>query len=135
MSKQKGPGVLSFQDLILKLQQFWAERGCVIIENWTSTTGGTGMSINYLDKSTDEWVQVWNAEGGSQINIRGGMTDDGMRLIGHIHYVGNDTTAPFRALFSPLPDGRVRQFFEQMSPDGETWSPWFEGFYSRIPVE
>lgn len=108
-----------------------AERGCVIIENWTSSTGGTGMSINYLDKATDEWVQVWNAEGGSQINIRGGMTDEGMRLVGHIHYVGNDTTAPFRALFTPLPDGRVRQFFEQSNDDGASWVPWFEGFYTR----
>jgi hypothetical protein len=25
MSKQKAPAMLSFQDLILKLQQFWAE--------------------------------------------------------------------------------------------------------------
>jgi len=108
-----------------------AERGCVILENWTSATGGTGMSINYLDKATDEWVQVWNAEGGSQINIRGGMTDEGMRLVGRIHYVGNDTTAPFRALFTPLPDGRVRQFFEQSNDDGVSWVPWFEGFYTR----
>jgi len=108
-----------------------AERGCVMIENWTSATGGTGMSVNYLDKATDEWVQVWNAEGGSQINIRGGVTDEGMRLVGHIHYVGNDTTAPFRALFTLLPDGRVRQFFEQSNDDGDTWVPWFEGFYTR----
>lgn len=108
-----------------------AQRGCVLIENWTSATGGSGMSINYLDKATDEWVQIWNAEGGSQINIRGGMTEDGMRLTGRIHYVGNGTTAPFRALWTLQPDGRVRQFFEQSNDDGETWVPWFEGFYSR----
>ena len=59
-----------------------AERGCVILENWTSATGGTGMSVNYLDKATDEWVQIWNAAGGSQINVRGGMTDDGMQMTG-----------------------------------------------------
>lgn len=108
-----------------------AERGCVIIENWTSANSGTGMSINYLDKTTDEWVQIWNAESGSQINIRGGLTDDGMRLVGHIHYVSNGTTAPFRALWTPLADGRVRQFFEQSNDGGETWVPWFEGFYTR----
>lgn len=109
-----------------------AQRGCVLIENWTSATGGSGMSINYLDKATDEWVQIWNAEGGSQINIRGGMTDEGMRLAGQIHYVGNGTTAPFRALWTLLPDGRVRQFFEQSNDGGDTWVPWFEGFYSRV---
>lgn len=108
-----------------------AERGCVLIENWTNVRGGTGMSVNYLDLTTNEWVQIWNAEGGSQINVRGGLTKDGMRMEGHIHYVGNGTTAPFRALWTPLPDGRVRQFFEQSNDGGETWTPWFEGFYSR----
>ena len=103
----------------------------MLLENWTNVAGGTGMSINYLDKSTGEWVQVWHAEGGSQIHIRGGMTDEGMRLVGQIHYVATNTTAPFRGLWTPLEDGRVRQYFEQSSDGGETWSPWFEGFYTR----
>ena len=111
-----------------------AERGCVLIENWSSASGGTGMSVNYVDKTSDEWVQIWNAAGGSQINIRGGMTDDGMLLTGTIHYVANGTTAPFRGLWTPMADGRVRQFFEQSPDDGETWTPWFEGFYTRKPA-
>ena len=108
------------------------ERGCVLTEHWTNSSGGTGMSVNYLDKATDEWVQVWNAEGGSQINVRGGLTDEGMAMEGHLHTVGSGTTVPFRALFTLLPDGRVRQFFEQSNDGGETWVPWFEGFYSRV---
>ncbi len=112
-----------------------AERGCVLIETWQSARGGTGMSVNYVDKITDEWVQVWNAAGGSQINIRGGLTDDGMRLVGTIHYVANGTTLPFRGLWTPLPDGRVRQFFEQSTDAGETWTPWFEGFYTKKAEE
>jgi len=108
-----------------------AERGCVLIEDWENTAGGTGMSINYVDKISGEWVQVWNAEGGSQINIRGGITDKGMLLVGTLHTVGTGTTIPFRALWTPLPDGRVRQFFEQSTDDGETWTTWFEGFYTR----
>jgi len=119
-------GTLAGQNIIQPI-----ERNCVLVERWTSTTGGTGMSINYLDKATDEWVQIWNAEGGSQINIRGRLTDEGMRLSGRIHYLTNGTTADFRALWTPLPDGRVRQFFEQSNDDGDTWQPWFEGFYER----
>lgn len=107
------------------------ERGCALTEHWTSANGGTGMSVNYLDKSTDEWVQIWNAEGGSQIIIRGGLTDDGMAMEGYINYVAGGTTAPFRALWTPLPDGRVRQYFEQSNDGGNTWVPWFEGFYTR----
>ncbi len=107
------------------------ERGCALSEHWTSASGGTGMSINYLDKANDEWVQIWNAEGGSQIIIRGGLKDDSMAMQGYIHYVGNGTTAPFRALWTPLLDGRVRQYFEQSNDGGSTWVPWFEGFYTR----
>ena len=107
------------------------ERGCVLVERWTGATGGTGMSVNYLDMATGEWVQVWNAAGGSQINIRGGLSDDGMLLEGTIHNVGGGVTAPFRGLWTPLPDGRVRQYFEQSNDDGETWVPWFEGFYTK----
>ncbi len=107
------------------------ERGCVLTERWTSATGGTGMSVNFLDRITGEWVQVWNSEGGSQIQIRGGMTDDGMLLAGTLHNVAAGTTFPFRGLWTPLPDGRVRQFFEQSNDGGETWVPWFEGFYTR----
>ena len=80
-------------------------------------------------------MQVWNDASGSQINIRGGMSEDGMRMIGTIHYLNNGTTAGFRGLWTLLPDGRVRQFFEQQSADGVSWTPWFEGFYSRKSAE
>ena len=36
-----------------------------------------------------------------------------------------------RGTWTLLEDGRVRQFFET-SEDQETWTPWFEGFYSRV---
>jgi hypothetical protein len=106
-------------------------KGCVLIENWESAGGFVGMSINYLDHQSGEWVQIWNDHSGSQINIRGGLTDEGMLLVGTIHYIANNTTAPFRALFTPLPDGRVRQFFEQYDEEKEVWITWFEGFYSH----
>lgn len=108
-----------------------AHKGCVLVENWQSATGGTGGSMNYLDHASGEWVQVWIDSGGGQIDIRGGLTEEGMLLAGQIHYAANGTTLPFRGLWTPLPDGRVRQLFQQSSDNGETWQTWFEGFYSR----
>lgn len=107
------------------------QRGCYLSENWTSASGSGGDSINYVDKITGEWVQVWNDASGSQINIRGGMTDDGMLLIGTIHSVSSNKTQPFRGLWTALPDGRVRQYFEYSDDNGVTWRSWFEGFYTR----
>ena len=109
-----------------------SHRACVLIENWTGAGGSTGTSMNYFDAAADEWVQVWTDAGGSQITIRGGLTDAGMLLEGQIHYTANGTTAPFRGLWTAQPDGRVRQFFEQSNDGGETWEPWFEGYYSRV---
>ncbi len=112
-----------------------SQAGCALIENWLGAAGNPGMSINYFDVATNEWVQVWSDAGGSQINIRGGLTDKGMLLEGQISYVSNNLTAPFRALWTPLDDGRVRQFFEKSDEDSESWAPWFEGFYTRTNVE
>ncbi len=107
------------------------QRGCYLSEKWSSASGGGGDSINYVDKITGEWVQVWNDASGSQINIRGGLTDDGMLLVGTIHSVGTSETKPFRGLWTLLPDGRVRQFFEHSDDGGNSWVSWFEGFYTR----
>ena len=105
---------------------------CVLVEEWTSSGGGSGVSVNDSDPVAGEWVQVWNGSGGTQITIRGGLDDEGsMDLRGTLHYVGRGQTVRFRGLWTPLPDGRVRQYFEQSADDGETWQPWFEGFYSR----
>lgn len=111
------------------------QRGCVLTESWSSASGGSGSSINYLDKTTDEWVQLWTDSNGGQIHIRGGLTDEGMLLEGTIHTVANGVTLPFRGLWTPLEDGRVRQYFEQSNDDGASWVPWFEGFYSRKETE
>ena len=110
-------------------------RKCVLVEDYESAGGFIGMSVNYLDHAQGEWVQIWNDGSGSQINIRGGLTEDGMLLVGTIHYIGNNTTVPFRGLWTPLPDGRVRQFFEQYDEEKEAWTTWFEGFYTRKSVD
>ena len=49
MSKEKSSAVLSFQDLILKLQQYWAERGCVILQPYDKEMGaGTFHPATFL---------------------------------------------------------------------------------------
>jgi hypothetical protein len=112
-----------------------ARGGCVLVENWLNTGDVPGTSLNYFDIAAKQWVQVWTGAGGTQIDIRGGLTDEGMLLEGQINYVDNGTSAPFRGLWTLLPDGRVRQYFEQSNDGGETWAPWFEGFYTKSSTE
>jgi hypothetical protein len=63
------------------------DRGCVLKENWRSTMGSTGSSINFYDLKDQRWT--------------------------------------------PMMDGRVRQFFEEQDATGK-WQVWFDGYYSRV---
>ena len=106
------------------------ESGCMLLEEWTSASGGSGTSMNYYDAISGKWTQVW-ISAGLQLRITGGLENGSMVLSGSAHYIQQNTTSPFRGRWTPLEDGRVRQFFEQRDADGN-WSPWFEGFYSRM---
>ena len=107
------------------------EQGCLLFEEWVSTRGGTGSSMNYYNPSDQQWHQHWVDAGGSIIHTAGGMVDGSMVMEGSIYYLASGKTAPFRGTWTPLPDGRVRQFFEQRDTAGE-WTTWFEGFYRRV---
>ena len=107
------------------------EHGCVLLEEWSGVSGSTGMSINYYDPSKQKWVQQWVSSGGLLIYLEGGLRDGNMVLEGDAYYYATGTRAPFRGAWTPLPDGRVRQFFEQSDDGGKTWKPWFDGYYTR----
>lgn len=108
------------------------ELGCVLIEHWEGASGGTGTSLNYFDPVAGRWVQRWVGVG-VLIDISGRLEGGSMRLAGHVHYIATGDTRPFRGTWTLLDDGRVRQFFEESLDQGQSWQPWFEGFYSRKP--
>ena len=102
--------------------------GCLLMENWTSVNGATGSSMNFYDPNLQQWRQIW-VSGGTVIDIAGGLEDTSMRLTGTITYLAEGTSLPFRGIWTPLVDGRVRQFFEEQR-EGR-WQVWFEGFYRK----
>ena len=107
------------------------EQGCVLVERWQGGGGGTGMSINYYDPGKEKWVQQWVASGASVIYLEGSLNEEGaMVLIGELTNRSGQKN-PLRGTWTPLPDGRVRQLFEQTTDGGETWTPWFDGYYVR----
>ncbi len=105
------------------------ENGCVLVENWTSSSGGTGMSMNFYDSLTENWRQVWIASAYS-IDILGGLNQEGaMVLEGQIHNYRSSKSFDFRGTWTPNDDGTVRQFFEQKNPESGEWQVWFDGRY------
>ncbi len=89
------------------------QRGCALREQWRSVRGGTGESLNYLDPGRNQWRQLWLDAGASIIDISGGLEDGSMVLEGTIEYLNGGKIFPFRGTWTPLEDGRVRQFFQQ----------------------
>ncbi|MEL7045093.1 MAG: hypothetical protein AAGL66_08745 [Pseudomonadota bacterium] len=106
--------------------------GCLMMENYASVEGFTGSSLNYYDPSSEQWHQQWVDNGSSIIRLAGGRDGSAMRLAGTIYYLATGKAAPLRGSWTPLEDGRVRQFLEQENEDGE-WIVWFDGYYQKKP--
>lgn len=99
--------------------------GCIIFENWTGLGGVTGKSFNFYDSSVKKWKQVWVDSTGSVLELSGEFKDGAMR------YAGTTGAQTHRLTFTPLPDGKVRQLWEQSSDGGKTWQVAFDGLYTR----
>ncbi|MEM9180359.1 MAG: hypothetical protein AAGA89_11630 [Pseudomonadota bacterium] len=111
------------------------EGGCLILETWTSATGGTGQSYNYYNPATEKWRQVW-VNTGAMIDYEGGLTESGsMKLEGTITYVASAQTADFTGEWTLEADGTVTQHFEQYNAETDEWVPWFTGTYTAKEAE
>jgi len=104
------------------------ERGCLLLENWTGSAGGTGKSINFFDPARARWRQVWVSADGVVIEIEGGLRGASMVLDGTLTNAEGETR-PFKGTWTPNEDGSVRQHFEISEDRGGTWATWFDGRY------
>lgn len=105
--------------------------GCVVFENWTGNVGGSGKSFNLWDAKKKRWQQTWIDSRGSLIEFHGQFAAPGKLVY------ENDDTAPDgkpiknRLTFTKLGPDEVRQFWEQSSDGGQTWTVAFDGDYQR----
>lgn len=107
------------------------EGGCLLIENWTSASGGTGTSMNYWDPADKIWKQVWVSSNGSVGHFIGNLSSDNVMVLEGDMLAANGTALLLKGTWTLLEDGRVRQHFEQSTDDGASWSTWFDGYYAR----
>jgi uncharacterized protein YciI len=106
------------------------QRGCVLVERWRAVRGGTGTSLTYHDPQRSAWVQHWVDGAGGVIDLEGGLRDGAMHLAG-TYTRADGTVSRLRGVWTPLPEGRVRQQFDESTDGGATWKPWFDGVYQR----
>ena len=103
--------------------------GAVLQEHWQGSQGGSGTSLNSYLPARKAWRQCWvDAKGGS-LNLLGGLEGASMVLRGTTE--GPRGRVLERITWTPLPDGRVRQLWEQSPDGGATWTVSFDGYYTR----
>jgi len=92
--------------------------------------GGTGKSINAYNPVLHMWQQFWVGEFGAVTEYRESEWL-GDTLSFRASSMLNGQPLTMRLSFNPLPDGSVRQFGEQSTDGGKTWTTTYEFFYRR----
>ena len=109
--------------------------GCVVMEHWTSTGGGTGSSFNMFDASRDAWFQTWVDAAGGWHEYRGAPDKEGnMRLQGETPGApGQPARVPTKLSLLRLGPDSIRQLAEISLDGGKTWTTSYDLVYKRRP--
>ena len=101
---------------------------CVIFENWTG--GLTGKSFNHFDTTTKKWIQDWVDSQSNSVHFEGSLENGVMSL--YADNVNHDGSRTRRHLqFFKLDGDHVRQFSQQSTDGGRTWSVEYDLTYNR----
>lgn len=103
--------------------------GCGLLENWTSSIGGDGKSINFYDAGTQKWYQSWIGSGGGALRYAGNFREGAMRFEGETTANGKKTLQ--KLTFTKIDENTVRQLFEASNDDGKTWLITYDLKYVR----
>ena len=107
--------------------------GCVLLENWDSTSAFAGKSFNLYNGDTGRWEQFWVDQTGSRLHLVGGLIGNEMVLRGIQDKpdARSKLARHERITWTPNADGSVRQLWETSNDDGKTWAVNFDGLYRR----
>ncbi|MCI0488124.1 MAG: tetratricopeptide repeat protein [Blastocatellia bacterium] len=103
---------------------------CVVFENWTGGSGGSGKSFNFYNAATGKWQQTWVDDVGSVLEFTGEFKDGAIRYTAETPLQGGGKTL-HRLTFFPISKDHVRQLWEQSTDGGKTWAVAFDGQYKR----
>ncbi|MDH5643740.1 MAG: hypothetical protein OEY63_06010, partial [Gemmatimonadota bacterium] len=99
-----------------------------ILERYRTSTGYSGMSINFYHAALGEWHQTWIDNQGAPIEMKGGIEDGRMVM----RWTPSEGRAA-RMTWTPMEDGTVRQHWEFRDEGEELWQTAFDGIYRPKP--
>lgn len=97
--------------------------GCGIRENWMPLNHADGGSLSIYVPAEKRWEQFWIASSGVRVIFTGGWNGSAMVIQGKW---GGPLV---RMSYSKNADGSVRQFGEQSTDEGKTWTASFDFTY------
>ena len=118
------------------------ESGCLIVEEWRTLSGATGMSVKYVDPQSGLWRSVWmssmfhidysgekRADGALVLegSIYPNNEDGDMIIAGRVIPDGDGKTGRVRGVWTPLADKSVRQEFLIYNFEEGEWETFFTG--------
>lgn len=103
---------------------------CVLMENWTGALGVNGKSFNVYNSARKKWQQTWVDDRGGMTEYTGEWKGDRMELLAEQPQADGKKLL-LRMSFFKLDADRVRQFGENSSDEGKTWSTQFDLTYVR----
>ena len=104
--------------------------GCGIRENWMPLSGQTGGSLSIYLPAEHKWQQYWIDTSGNRVIFDGGYDGHAMVITGTWPASPQATTGPLvRMTYTRGQDGSVRQFGEQSTDQGHSWTPAFDFTY------
>jgi hypothetical protein len=107
------------------------EEGCILIEKWTGSNGGSGTSMNYYDPSDSSWNQLWVNRSGNNLKLKGEYQDGQMVLKGVLKKNQNNTFSYNQIKWYKNEDGSVTQLWETFDRNGKLLQRVFKGIYIK----
>ena len=104
--------------------------GCALLEEYETTSGYAGKSLNFHDSNSRKWHQTWIDTGGTPLYLEGGVEGRSMVLFDVRKSRVNGVTWTQRITWTPLDGGKVRQHWEKSKDGGATWENVFDGLYT-----
>ena len=106
-------------------------QGCTIRENW-SEPGYAGGSLNTYDAATGKWRQTRTDSANTWREFVGGMDGGKMVLVARRAAKADPSKMMLeRMIFTPNPDGSVRQYSDASTDDGKTWTERYDYTYRK----
>ncbi len=107
------------------------ERGCLVLEDWTTLSGETGTGMNFVDPFSGRWRQVWMSPR-FHLDYSGGLVEPGVFVLeGRMFPNDGSGASEIRGVYTQQSDGSVTKEFLRRADAAEPWQRFFIGVARR----